>query len=138
MIIKFPESIAKALAVVDPALAGEVYQAIMAYAFDGTEPSDLTSTAEALFILAKEMIRPAASRPEARKSKPMAEPQSPQQIDIEPARVAGQPSGRPRGPEPIVEDGAFMIYDLHMGCGYGDEEEDVSDGETPQPWYCDD
>ncbi len=84
MKIKFPEIIVKALAAADAALAGEVYQAIMAYALQGAEPTDLSSAAQAIFILAKEMITPAGAKPKPRKPKAQSK-QEPIAAEVAPA-----------------------------------------------------
>ncbi len=69
MTIKFPQAVAEALAKADFQLAGEVYQAIMAYAIQGIEPHGLSSAADALFTLAKQFIAKAGEKPARRPRK---------------------------------------------------------------------
>ncbi len=90
MKIKFPPVLATALAKVDAALAGEVYQAIMAYAIEGVEPQGLSQMADALFTLARHLIAKAGESPSRARKKPSPPQETP---DVAPApTVAEAPS----------------------------------------------
>ncbi len=76
MKLKFPQIVADALAKADFQLAGEVYQALMAYAFRGTEPQNLTPAADAIFTLAKQFIAKAGeTSPRRVRKKPEPKPE---------------------------------------------------------------
>ncbi len=72
-VVKFPQIVAEALAKADCALAGEVYQAIMAHELFGTEPTGLSAAADALYTLCMQFVKQPVRRP-AKKAQPESAP----------------------------------------------------------------
>ena len=72
-VVKFPQIVAEALAKADCALAGEVYQALMAHELFGTEPTGLSAAADALYTLCMQFVKQPVRRP-AKKAQPESAP----------------------------------------------------------------
>ncbi len=108
MVVKFPAEVVEALARLDHELAGELYQAIMAYALNGVEPQGLSKAAEAIFALVRHFIarggekavrRPRKKTTESSVKAPAAEPQ---QIADTISRQPGHTSATQVRPAPDI------------------------------------
>ncbi len=112
-LVKFPAIVAEALAKADAALAGEVYQAIMAYALNGVEAADLSAAASAIYHLAIQYVRPGADKPSPKcKARPAVRPKAAPK-PVVPAAPVEKPQESPKpvppkpAPVPVFETEVF-------------------------------
>ncbi len=86
-VIKFPQIVAEALAKADCALAGEVYQAIMAHELFGVEPTGLSAGADALYTLCMQFV----SKPKCKAAPKEASPAPEVAVSASPVVADAEP-----------------------------------------------